>query len=257
MTIRAISISAEIDGIPLLSDMSLEIVPGEVLALVGPNGAGKSTLLSVLAGDLNPVQGSIFYNERNIAQLDVQERAHYRSVMSQALPMVFDFSVKDIVEMGWLHNGQHFYSDHFKSAVQQIVDQCNISSLINRRFNTLSGGEQKRVHFARALLQLWKYEDSLEAKYLMLDEPLANLDIRHELSLLAVIRKAAASGIGVLIILHDLNLAAKFADKVAMLNQGRIVGLGVPEDVLTTQLLTSVYDVPINVKPNPLTISYY
>ena len=257
MTIRAISISAEIDGIPLLSDMSLEIVPGEVLALVGPNGAGKSTLLSVLAGDLNPVQGSIFYNKRNIAQLDVQERAHYRSVMSQALPMVFEFSVKDIVEMGWLHNGQHFYSDHFKSAVQQIVDQCNISSLINRRFNTLSGGEQKRVHFARALLQLWKYEDSLEAKYLMLDEPLANLDIRHELSLLAVIRKAAASGIGVLIILHDLNLAAKFADKVAMLNQGRIVGLGVPEDVLTTQLLTSVYDVPINVKPNPLTISYY
>ena len=257
MTIRAISISAEIDGIPLLSDMSLEIVPGEVLALVGPNGAGKSTLLSVLAGDLNPVQGSIFYNKRNIAQLDVQERAHYRSVMSQALPMVFDFSVKDIVEMGWLHNGQHFYSDHFKSAVQQIVDQCNISSLINRRFNTLSGGEQKRVHFARALLQLWKYEDSLEAKYLMLDEPLANLDIRHELSLLAVIRKAAASGIGVLIVLHDLNLAAKFADKVAMLNQGRIVGLGVPEDVLTTQLLTSVYDVPINVKPNPLTISYY
>lgn len=257
MTIRAISISAEIDGIPLLSDMSLEIVPGEVLALVGPNGAGKSTLLSVLAGDLNPVQGSVFYNKRNIAQLDVQERAHYRSVMSQALPMVFDFSVKDIVEMGWLHNGQHFYSDHFKSAVQQIVDQCNISSLINRRFNTLSGGEQKRVHFARALLQLWKYEDSLEAKYLMLDEPLANLDIRHELSLLAVIRKAAASGIGVLIILHDLNLAAKFADKVAMLNQGRIVGLGVPEDVLTTQLLTSVYDVPINVKPNPLTISYY
>ena len=257
MTIRAISISAEIDGIPLLSDMSLEIVPGEVLALVGPNGAGKSTLLSVLAGDLNPVQGSIFYNKRNIAQLDVQERAHYRSVMSQALPMVFDFSVKDIVEMGWLHNGQHFYSDHFKSAVQQIIDQCNISSLINRRFNTLSGGEQKRVHFARALLQLWKCEDSLEAKYLMLDEPLANLDIRHELSLLAVIRKAAASGIGVLIILHDLNLAAKFADKVAMLNQGRIVGLGVPEDVLTTQLLTSVYDVPVNVKPNPLTISYY
>ena len=91
----------------------------------------------------------------------------------------------------------------------------------------------------------------------MLDEPLANLDIRHELSLLAVIRKAAASGIGVLIVLHDLNLAAKFADKVAMLNQGRIVGLGVPEDVLTTQLLTSVYDVPVNVKPNPLTISYY
>lgn len=257
MTIRAISISAEINGIPLLSDMSLEIVPGEVLALVGPNGAGKSTLLSVLAGDLNPVQGSVFYNKRNIAQLDVQERAHYRSVMSQALPMVFDFSVKDIVEMGWLHNGQYFYSDHFKSAVQQIIDQCNISSLINRRFNTLSGGEQKRVHFARALLQLWKCEDSLEAKYLMLDEPLANLDIRHELSLLAVIRKAAASGIGVLIVLHDLNLAAKFADKVAMLNQGRIVGLGVPEDVLTTQLLTSVYDVPVNVKPNPLTISYY
>jgi len=257
MTIRATSINAEIDGVPLLSNMSIEIVPGEVLALVGPNGAGKSTLLNVLSGDLNPVQGSVFYNERNISQLDVQERAHYRSVMSQALPMVFDFSVKDIVEMGWLHSGHHFYSDRFQSAIQQIVDQCNISSLINRRFNTLSGGEHKRVHFARALLQLWKHEDSLESKYLMLDEPLANLDIRHELGLLSVIREAAASGIGVLIVLHDLNLAAKFADKVALLHQGKIVCLGVPTDVLTTKFLTSVYGVPINVKSNPLTISYY
>ena len=257
MTIRADSISATINGTKLLSDISLEIIPGEVLALVGPNGAGKSTFLSVLAGDIKPEEGEIFYNRRNISELTIKERSKCRSVMAQAVPIILDFCVKDIVDMGWVYQDHGLCIEQFQSAVEQTIATCDIGSLLNRRFNTLSGGEQKRVHFARALLQLWRPENSEEPRYLMLDEPLANLDIKHEISMLRVIREAAASGIGVLVVLHNLNLAAKFADKIALLNNGKIVGLGLPEDVLSTQSLSSVYGVPVNVQPNPLTISYF
>jgi len=257
MTIKAVSVDVSIGEAQLLKDISLDVVPGEVLALVGPNGAGKSTFLSALAGDLILSRGQVFYNQCDLSKLSIQERSFYRSVMSQSQPMVFDFSVRNIVEMGWLHQGHGFYNAHFSLATQQVIEQCNITSLVERRFNTLSGGEQKRVHFARALLQLWLPEGSKECRYLLLDEPLANLDIAHELSMLNVIKQSAASGIGVLIVLHDLNLAAKFADKIALFDQGKIVRLGTPEQVLTEDSLSTVYGVPVTVAQTPLTISYY
>ena len=257
MSIRAISISVNIEGAKLLSDMSIEIIPGEVLALIGPNGAGKSTFLSVLAGDVKPAKGQIFYHHHNIAELTIKERAKFRSVMAQVTPIVLDFSVKDIVDMGWVYQDHGLYIEQFQSAVEETIATCDIGSLLNRRFNTLSGGEQKRVHFARALLQLWRPQNYSGPRYLMLDEPLANLDIKHEICMLRVIREAAAQDIGVLVVVHNLNLAAKFADKIALLDKGKIVALGLPEDVLSTELLSAVYGVPVNVQPNPLTISYF
>tara|TARA_B110001452_G_scaffold267107_1_gene275796 strand:- start:1074 stop:1847 length:774 start_codon:yes stop_codon:yes gene_type:complete len=257
MAIRADSVTIHINGTKLLSDMSLEVVPGEVVALVGPNGAGKSTFLSVLAGDLAPSAGMVSYDRRNVSELTFKQRAKYRSVMSQAAPMVFDFTVKDIVDMGWVYRDHGVHVEQFQLAVQQTIAICDIAPLLRRRFNTLSGGEQKRVHFARALLQLWRPENHEEPRYLLLDEPLASLDIKHEIGLLRVIREAATSGLGVLIVLHNLNLAAKFADKIALLNKGKIVGLGAPEAVLSTQSLSSVYGVPVTVQSHPLTISYF
>ena len=257
MTIRATSVDVSIGKAQLLTDVSLDVIPGEVLALVGPNGAGKSTFLSALAGDLAPNEGQVFYDQRDISQLSIQERSFYRSVMSQSQPMVFDFSVRDIVEMGWLHRDHSFYNEYFSVAAQQIIEQCSITSLVDRRFNTLSGGEQKRVHFARALLQLWLPQGSNESRYLLLDEPLANLDIAHELNMLNVIKQTAAAGIGVLIVLHDLNLAAKFADKIALFDQGKMISLGTPRQVLTENSLSTVYGVTVAVAQTPLTISYY
>ena len=257
MTIRADLGSVEIRGATLLSDISMEIVEGEVLAIVGPNGAGKSTLLSVLAGDLKLAKGEVFYDKCPVSQLSIRERSLRRSVMSQAQPMVFDFSVEAIVEMGWVHGDHNEYAKDFNSAILYSIEWSNIGSLIGRQFNTLSGGEQKRVHFARALLQIWRPQGSIEPRYLLLDEPLANLDIAHEIRILKVIREAATSGVGVMIIMHDLNLAAKFADKIALLHYGKLVRIGRPQSVLSADALSAVYGVPVSVELNPLTISYY
>ena len=257
MTIRADLASVEVKGARLLNDISMEVIQGEVLAIVGPNGAGKSTLLSALAGDLELAKGTVFYDKFSVLQLSIRERSLRRSVMSQAQPMVFDFSVEAIVEMGWLYGDHNKYSKDFNSAILHAIEWSNIDSLIGRRFNTLSGGEQKRVHFARALLQIWRPQGYTEPRYLLLDEPLANLDISHEIRILKVIREAAASGIGVLIIMHDLNLAAKFADRIALLHHGKLVKIGRPKSVFSANTLSAVYDVPISVELNPLTISYY
>jgi iron complex transport system ATP-binding protein len=257
MSIKSEAVDVSINHVKLLQQLSVELLPGEVVALVGPNGAGKSTLLRVLAGDITPTRGNVFYERQNIANLCILQRAHYRSVMSQSQPMIYDYSVRDIVSMGWLHGDNEVHENTLELALQKTIKKCNIDHLGNRRFNTLSGGEQKRVHFARALLQLWLPDSSSKHRYLLLDEPLANLDMTHEISMLGVIKQCAEEGIGVLIVLHDLNLAAKFADKIVLCDQGKVVSQGTPEQVFDSEVLTAVYGVTITLSQNPLTISYY
>ena len=125
---------------------------------------------------------------------------------------------------------------------------CDIDDLRQRRVNTLSGGEQQRVHFARALLQLWPLIEAGDARYLLLDEPTASLDVAHELLVLKLARQAADAGLGVFVILHDINLAARFADEVVLLQSGRIVDIGAPEDVLTSCALSRVYKTKVLVE---------
>lgn len=256
MTIEAVSIDVEIDGKLLLANASLEIVPGEILALVGPNGAGKSTLLRTLAGDLKPTSGNVFYDSRNLNQLSVRERAIPRSVMSQTQPMIFDFTAREVLQMGWLHADHNYYNEYFESAVDSLACACEIEQLMEQKFNTLSGGEQKFIHFARSLLQLWAPDDLKDNRYLLLDEPVAGLDMGRELHMLNVI-KEHAKYMGVLIILHDLNLAARFADSVLLLEEGQILKAGPPQAVFTEDIISNVYKVPVKITQDPLTIRYY
>lgn len=256
MTIEAVSIDVEIDGKLLLANASLEIVPGEILALVGPNGAGKSTLLRTLAGDLKPTSGNVFYDSRNLNQLSVRERAIPRSVMSQTQPMIFDFTAREVLQMGWLHADHNYYNEYFESAVDDLACACEIEQLMEQKFNTLSGGEQKFIHFARSLLQLWAPDDSKDNRYLLLDEPVAGLDMGRELHMLNVIKERAKQ-MGVLIILHDLNLAARFADSVLLLEEGQILKAGPPQAVFTEHIISNVYKVPVMITQDPLTIRYY
>ena len=256
MTIEAVSIDVEIDGKLLLANASLEIVPGEILALVGPNGAGKSTLLRTLAGDLKPTSGNVFYDSRNLNQLSVRERAIPRSVMSQTQPMIFDFTAREVLQMGWLHADHNYYNEYFESAVDNLACACEIEQLMEQKFNTLSGGEQKFIHFARSLLQLWAPNDLKDNRYLLLDEPVAGLDMGRELHMLNVIKERARQ-MGVLIILHDLNLAARFADSVLLLEEGQILKAGPPQAVFTEHIISNVYKVPVMITQDPLTIRYY
>ena len=257
MSIKSESVSVEINGIDILKNINVEVSQGEILTIVGPNGAGKSTFLNVLSGDIKPSEGLVFYDETLLGNIDIEKRSFTRSVMSQSQAMVFDFSVREIIEMGWIDRGISSYAKNFKNAMIEVVEECNVGNLLNQTFNTLSGGEQRRVHFARTLLQLWRPSASDDPRYLLLDEPTANLDLSHEVKLLDIIKNKSRDGFGILLVIHDLNLAAKFSDKIALLKNGSLVKMGSPDEVLTSEILTDVYKIPIDVSENPLSVKYY
>ena len=257
MSLSLKSVSLKLNNRQILKDVSLEINEGEIVSVIGPNGAGKSTLLNVLTGDISPDSGNTTYDNKQLNKISIQERAFTRSVMSQMQTLVFNFNVKDVVEMGWLQRGNSDFSSNFSMAFEAVTKECNVHNLVHRNFNTLSGGEQRRVHFARTLLQLWRPSRSNDPRYLLLDEPTANLDLSSEMLLMNILKARASSNVGILVILHDLNLASHFADKIAIMKDGEIKAFGKPEEVMTDDFLTSIYEVPIKVKYDPLRIHYY
>ena len=236
-------LSLDVEKTNLLSNVSAEVASGAITVVIGPNGAGKSSLLRVFSGDLMPSSGHIFLNSRNLHEFKLSEAARVRSVMTQSPNIVFDFSVKDVVLFGW--------PDDFAicwDTVEEVAFVSGIQALLPRRFNSLSGGEKQRVHFARALLQLQSGGKELVGKYMLLDEPTSSLDIAHSLHLLSLIKQTAAYGLGALVILHDLNLAARFADHVILMAQGRIVRQGNVEYALNANVLSEVYGTKITVE---------
>ena len=256
MTIKSESMSLEIDGGEIVNDINIEVFPGKVLALIGPNGAGKSTILKILSGDIKSTSGVVKYNDINISNIPFVDRAHIRGVMSQSQTIVFDFSVLEIIEMGWLHSDHNYYTSFYPDVLKQIIEDCELQHLVDRKFNTLSGGEQKRVHFARVLLQLWIPEGDIHPRFMLLDEPLANLDIYHELKMLEIIKRHLSKNIGVLLILHDLNTASKFADNIVLMKNGTIVKNGSTVEVLTESILSETYETKIKVNDTSPKITY-
>ena len=257
MSLSLKSVSLKLDNRQILKDVSLEINEGDIVSVIGPNGAGKSTLLNVLTGDISPDSGDIIYDNKQLNKISIQERAFTRSVMSQMQTLVFNFNVKDVVEMGWLQRGNSDFSSNFTMAFEAVTSECNVHNLVHRKFNSLSGGEQRRVHFARTLLQLWRPSQSNDPRYLLLDEPTANLDLSSEMLLMNILKARATSNVGILVILHDLNLASHFADKIAIMKDGEIKAFGKPKEIMTDDFLTSIYEVPIKVKYEPLRVHYY
>lgn len=231
----------------VLSHVTLDIAAGTVTALVGPNGAGKTSLMRVLAGEVTLTHGKARLNGRPLNRMSAQEQARRRSVMMQSAAMAFDFHVEEILEMGWMQRCRK----SFHRAAAQVASDCEIRHLIGRKYNTLSGGEQQRIQFARSLLQVWRPEKRtlaangqksvLEPFYLLLDEPTSSLDLAHELLVLRLARRASRCNIGTLLILHDLNLASRFADRIVLLVGGSVEATGVPEEVFTENILSRAY----------------
>jgi len=231
----------------ILCEICVSIEAAMVTVLIGPNGAGKSTLLKVLSGDIKPKHGEVRLDDTPLTMLSDADQAKTRSVMSQSTPIVFDFSVLEVLSMGWVQ--YHLWSQSvMQQAIHDTAVQCSIEHLLQRTFNTLSGGEQQRVQFARALLQIWQPLKQYESRFLLLDEPSSNLDLAHEQQLLRIARQQANRGVGVLIVLHDLSLAARFADKLILLSEGQVVATGLPSDVLDAQKLSEVYQTPLYVE---------
>ena len=239
-------------GRDLLRDIDITVEPGEVVAVLGPNGAGKSTLLKVLSGDLEPRDGEVVIGETALARLSVQAQAECRAVVQQAPTVAFDFRAMDVIEMGWM--ADLLPVTFLEQALTSVMTETGTTDLAERIFSTLSGGEQQRVVYTRALLQLWRPgKDSdlnhlPEPRWLLLDEPTANLDVKHAIAMLRSVRHQASMGVGVAVVLHDLSLAARFADRVLLLENGRSAGLGEPKEVMTSDTLSRIYETPVLVE---------
>lgn len=256
MSIVVNDISYEINNNLILSNISLAIKGGEVLSILGPNGSGKSTLMRILAGDINPNSGSIIIDGENLNNIEISARAVIRSMMSQSQNIIYDFNVREIVEMGWIESSIDKKNAHFERSLRSISNECGIDHLFERKFNSLSGGEQRMVHFARTLLQANNLDNS-RPKYIFFDEPTANLDIKKELNILNVVKDKAKKGYGIFIVLHDLNLAYNFSDRIILLKDGKISQIGKPKDVFKDELLSQVYEVPIRFDESIGRVNYY
>ena len=223
----------------ILRNVSIDVRAREVLALVGPNGAGKSTLLSLLAGDVDPAEGTVHLQGRPLRDWSAKERARRRAVLLQSNQMVFPFTGRQVVEMGrapWIGTPE---ADADEEAIARAIGFTDSGHLLDRTFPTLSGGEKARVSLARVLAQ--------EAPVILLDEPTAALDLRHQEDVLRVARALAAAGAAVVVVLHDLSLAGAYADTVAVLDGGRIAANGDPVEVLTPGLIGEVYGLEVRV----------
>jgi iron complex transport system ATP-binding protein len=227
------------DDREILTEIDLDVLPGEVLALVGPNGAGKSTLLSVLSGDLTPADGTVELDGRPITSFRPLELARRRAVLSQANVVSFPFRVIEIVQMGrspWIRTAE--LADD-QQAVLEAIRATDIEHLLGRRFTTLSGGEQARVSLARVLAQ--------RTPVVFLDEPTAALDLRHQEDVMRLARELAGQGRAVVVVVHDLSLAGAYADRIALLDGGRLDAVGTPTEVMTADRVGRVYGLDVQI----------
>ena len=241
--ITATSVSVELDGRPVLTDVSLSVAPGEVLALVGPNGAGKSTLLSVLSGERVPSAGLVEVSVdgvgRDIQTFSALELARIRSVLTQDNALSFPFRVGDVIAMGrapWTRTSELARDSE---VIARAATQTDVGHLAGRRFTELSGGERARVSLARVLAQ--------DTPVVFLDEPTAALDLRHQEDVLRIARSLAVDGRAVVVVVHDLSLAGAVADRVALLSAGALVAVGSPASVLTAEAISAVYGLAVRI----------
>ena len=244
MSYRLKQVSFAIGSKYIVKDLEFSFKAGNLVSIIGPNGAGKTTLLKLMSGELKPSGGEIFLNDFAFSELSLKERANKRAVMTQSSSVVFDFLVDEILEMGWVQGS----SDDFLKACADVVNSCGLDELMGRKFNTLSGGEQQRVQFARALLQVGGLSKTADDRFLLLDEPTSNMDVAYELNLLNLAKEVRKTGVGVIVVLHDLNLAARFSDQIILMNSGLIVASGQPEEVLSDRILSDVYSTQLRVE---------
>ncbi len=252
MSICVNNLSFKIGKKEILKNISLEINVGEIIAVIGPNGSGKSTLINTISGNLKKNSGVITLNNKKIEQINLKKQALIRATMSQSHKILYDYKSREIIELGWIQ----FNSSNFLEALKKVSVECNIFDLLEKNFSTLSGGEQQRIHFARTLIQLYN-DFSDEKRYYFFDEPSSNLDLSHEILLFKILKQKVNENFGVLIALHDLNLAYNFADKIAILKKGELVYYGKPDEVLSNKNLSEVYELPIIVNKEERIIKYY
>lgn len=239
--LKAENLSFRIGGNCLIDNVSLTLNPGEFTMVLGPNGAGKSTLLKLLTGTETPQQGQVWYENQPLKTIPLPTLARQKAVLSQSLSLPFDLSVAEVVMMG-----RYPYFDLNPTRQdQQIADDClervGMTAFTNRAFASLSGGEKQKVHLARVLAQLHRPPADDATKYLFLDEPISALDIHYQHQILSLVRELATQKMVVFVIVHDINLALQYAQKVILMHEGQIYGIGTADDVFTEATIEAVF----------------
>ncbi|HEX8693918.1 MAG TPA: ABC transporter ATP-binding protein [Longimicrobium sp.] len=230
---------------PAVDGVTLEVPAGACTAVLGPNGSGKSTLLRLLLGVLRPDSGSVVFQDRPVGEWGREEMARAVGVVPQGEETVFPVTVRELVAMGrYPHLGPwRRERDTDRQAVERAMRRCDVLAFAGRPLSTLSGGEKQRARLARALAQ--------EPAALALDEPTAALDVSHEMAMFELLRDLARAGTTVLLVTHNLNLAARYAGRLVLMDRGRVAAQGSPAEVLTRETVERVYGWPVRVVPHP------
>jgi len=250
VTMFADNISLHLSGFDLLRNISFEVEAGAVTAIVGPNGAGKSSLLKVLTGEITATRGDVYLNQRELTHWPLLDRAQMLAVLPQHTLLNFPFTADEVVGLGRIPHQTGVTKDN--QIITQALDLVDASYLQKRFYTQMSGGEKQRVQLARMLAQIWQPSDHGE-QFLVLDEPTSAFDLSHQQLTLDIVRQLAERGVGVLMVIHDLNLAARCADNLVVFDGGVIAAQGKPKDILSEQLIDKVFGVKSIISQHPVT----
>lgn len=245
----AINLQVKLAGKSILQGVDFEARSGELTAIIGPNGSGKTTLMRALSNDV-AWKGEILLNGTDLNSLSAGPLARRRAVLPQISVLSFPFTVREVVELGLRAGVAGADAARGGHLVREALGKVDLTGFGGRIYQELSGGEQQRVQLARVLCQIWAQADDGEPKWLLLDEPVSSLDIRHQLAIMDVAREHAGQG-GVIAVMHDLNLTAMYADRVYVLDGGRVAAWGSPRQVLTAQTLSEVFGCALKVDAVP------
>jgi iron complex transport system ATP-binding protein len=249
VSLSAEQLSLSLSGTPLLRDIDIEVKPGKITTILGPNGAGKTSLLRVLTGELVPTAGRVTLNGCPVRHVPPVQRARTLAVLPQHSLLNFPFTAAEVVMLGRTPHDTGAVRD--REIVAQALKAVDGDYLAGRIYTRLSGGEKQRVHLARVLAQIWESTGEGD-RYLVLDEPTSSFDLAHQQLTLDVVRNLGRKGVGILMVIHDLNLAARCADQMVLLRCGQIVTSGSPQDVLTPDNVTDVFQVDVHIGEHPV-----
>ncbi len=245
--IRASQLQAAYDGEPVIRDVSFEVRRGQFVGLAGPNGSGKSTLIRLVSKALHPQKGRVLIDNQPLDQISREQLARRMAVVRQEGRLDFEFTVREVVMLGRIPHLKRFQGEGPQDAciVDESLRQTDLTDLSGRLVTEISGGERQRVAIARALAQ--------QPEILLLDEPTAHLDLRHQVALLTLFRKLSRDqGLTILAVLHDLNLAAQFCERLMLIKEGQILHSGPPQGVLDTATVREIYGVEAAVSRHPV-----
>jgi iron complex transport system ATP-binding protein len=253
--IEARDVTVFLGGKRIVHNADFDARPGELVSIVGPNGSGKTTFMRALAGDL-PYTGEIDINGRPLSALKPWHLAGMRAVLPQSTTLSFPFTVHEVVRLGLTGGRSGALPGENERLPERALAKVDLEGFAGRFYQELSGGEQQRVQLARVLCQVWAPVLEGQPRWLFLDEPISSLDIKHQLVIMRIAREFATRGGGVIAILHDLNLASMFSDKIMVLHRGRTAATGTPQEVLSDGLMSRVFECDMKVGVPPVGVPF-